>query len=64
MRSVPYPFHPQMAKVQLRGLDDKKARRRRIEELLETVGLADAANRKLKGFSGGMKRRVGIRRRS
>ncbi len=26
----------------------------------ETVGLADVADRKVKGFSGGMKRRVGI----
>ena len=44
----------------LKGLEDKKARRRRVEELLETVALSDVANRKLKGFSGGMKRRVGI----
>jgi ABC-2 type transport system ATP-binding protein len=44
----------------LKGLDDGKARRRRVEELLETVDLAAAADRKLKSFSGGMKRRVGI----
>ena len=44
----------------LKGLEDKKARRRRVEELLEVVALGDVANRKLKGFSGGMKRRVGI----
>ena len=44
----------------LKGLDDKKARRRRVEELLETVALSEVAGRKLKGFSGGMKRRVGI----
>ena len=44
----------------LKGLEDKKARRRQVEELLETVALSDVANRKLKGFSGGMKRRVGI----
>ena len=31
-----------------------------IAELLEVVGLSDVANRKLKGFSGGMRRRVGI----
>jgi ABC-type lipoprotein export system ATPase subunit len=36
------------------------ARRRRVDELLETVGLAHVANRKLKAFSGGMKRRVGV----
>jgi ABC-2 type transport system ATP-binding protein len=44
----------------LKGLADRDARQRRVNELLETVGLADVAERKLKGFSGGMKRRVGI----
>ncbi len=44
----------------LKGLDDRTARRRQIAELLEVVGLSDVANRKLKGFSGGMRRRVGI----
>lgn len=44
----------------LKGLEDKKVRRQRVEELLKTVGLGDVAGRKLKGFSGGMKRRVGI----
>jgi ABC-type multidrug transport system ATPase subunit len=44
----------------LKGLVDRSARRRRVAELLETVALADVGNRKLKGFSGGMKRRVGI----
>lgn len=32
----------------------------RIDELLELVGLRDVADRKLKGFSGGMRQRVGI----
>ena len=32
----------------------------RITELLDTVGLADAADKKLKTFSGGMRQRVGI----
>lgn len=32
----------------------------RIEQLLETVGLADERNKKLKTFSGGMLRRIGI----
>ena len=32
----------------------------RIMELLDTVGLADAADKKLKTFSGGMRQRVGI----
>ena len=44
----------------LKGLENRKARRRRVEELLEMVGLADVSKRKLKGFSGGMRRRVGI----
>lgn len=44
----------------LKGLEDKKVRHGRVEKLLEEVGLTDVAKRKLKGFSGGMKRRVGI----
>jgi ABC-type multidrug transport system ATPase subunit len=44
----------------LKGMEDSTRRKQRVEELLETVGLADVASRKLKTFSGGMKRRVGI----
>jgi ABC-type multidrug transport system ATPase subunit len=44
----------------LKGMDERKMRRRRVEELLELVSLTDVATRKLKTFSGGMKRRVGI----
>jgi ABC-2 type transport system ATP-binding protein len=44
----------------LKGLDEPKQRGRRVEEVLEMVGLQEAAGRKIKGFSGGMKRRVGI----
>src|SRR5579883_2749125 len=44
----------------LKGLTDGKARRRRVDDLLELVSLTDVANRKIKTFSGGMKRRVGI----
>jgi ABC-type multidrug transport system ATPase subunit len=44
----------------LKGLDDRNARKRRVAEMLEIVALSDVANRKLKAFSGGMKRRVGI----
>ncbi|MEV4533956.1 ABC transporter ATP-binding protein [Asanoa sp. NPDC049518] len=44
----------------LKGLDDRTARRRQAGELLDLVGLSDVAGRKLKGFSGGMRRRVGI----
>lgn len=44
----------------LKGLNVTSARRRRISELLEVVGLSDVADHRLKGFSGGMLRRVGI----
>lgn len=43
----------------LKGLDPKEAERR-IELLLETVGLRDAADKKMKKFSGGMLQRAGI----
>ncbi len=41
------------------GLEDK-ARKRRIDELLELVELKDAARRRIGGFSGGMHQRMGI----
>ncbi|HLG75164.1 MAG TPA: ABC transporter ATP-binding protein [Ktedonobacteraceae bacterium] len=44
----------------LKGLRDRKERQRRVEELLEMVALTSVANRQLKTYSGGMKRRVGI----
>ena len=44
----------------LKGLRDRARRHERIEELLETVSLTQVANRKLKTYSGGMKRRIGI----
>lgn len=44
----------------LKGLDDPRARKQRVEKVLEMVGLGENAGRKIKGFSGGMKRRVGI----
>jgi ABC-type multidrug transport system ATPase subunit len=44
----------------LKGMGDRAARKERVAELLGMVGLSDVARRKLKGFSGGMKRRVGI----
>ncbi|MCP4359990.1 MAG: ABC transporter ATP-binding protein [Chloroflexi bacterium] len=39
---------------------DKAQRRKRIAEMLELVGLADAAKRPIRGFSGGMVQRLGI----
>jgi ABC-2 type transport system ATP-binding protein len=38
----------------------KGQRQARAEELLHRVGLADAADRKVKGYSGGMKRRLDL----
>src|ERR1044071_1378669 len=43
----------------LHGLP-KRERLRRGDELLERVGLADAADRKVGGYSGGMKRRLDL----
>ena len=39
---------------------DKSTRQKRIDEMLELVGLADAAKRSIRGFSGGMVQRLGI----
>jgi ABC-2 type transport system ATP-binding protein len=44
----------------LKGVTDKAERQRQIADLLEKVRLTDAASRRLKTYSGGMKRRVGI----
>jgi len=44
----------------LKGLDDPRRRQQAVHKVLELVGLGDNAGRKIKGFSGGMKRRVGI----
>jgi ABC-2 type transport system ATP-binding protein len=44
----------------LKGLTDHRARRRQIDELLDLAGLSDQADRRLKTYSGGMKRRVGV----
>jgi ABC-type multidrug transport system ATPase subunit len=44
----------------LKGLDARAHRRRRVGELLEVVALTDDADRRLRGYSGGMRRRVGI----
>lgn len=43
----------------IKGLEGRAARRR-IDELLQLVNLAEAARRPLGGYSGGMKQRVGI----
>lgn len=43
----------------LKGIPGDVAKKR-VQELLEVVGLGDAAGKKMKTFSGGMKQRVGI----
>jgi ABC-2 type transport system ATP-binding protein len=44
----------------LKGFTDSNTRRRQIAEQLERVRLTEVADRRLKTYSGGMKRRVGI----
>lgn len=44
----------------LSGLNDKKKRSKKIEEVLESVGLSQVAKRKVKELSGGMLRRLGV----
>jgi len=44
----------------LSGLYDRQSRRRRIDEVLEAVGLTQVADRKVKHLSGGMTRRLGV----
>ena len=44
----------------LKGVTDKSERQRQTADLLEKVRLTDAASRRLKTYSGGMKRRIGI----
>lgn len=43
----------------LKGISKNKLKKK-IPEVLEFVNLADVANKKVKTFSGGMKRRIGI----
>lgn len=44
----------------LKGLKEREQRRQRVEQLLEMVALSNVARRKVRIFSGGMKRRLGI----
>lgn len=44
----------------LKGMTDANQRKKQIAELLDVVRLVDVADRKLKTYSGGMRRRVGI----
>jgi len=44
----------------LSGLRNRSERNRRVDEVLESVGLSDVADRKVKALSGGMVRRLGV----
>jgi ABC-2 type transport system ATP-binding protein len=44
----------------LKGVTDRSARRQQVTDALQQVRLSDEADRQLKTYSGGMKRRVGI----
>jgi ABC-type multidrug transport system ATPase subunit len=44
----------------LSGLYDRQRRKRRIDDVLEAVGLAQVGDRKVKHLSGGMTRRLGV----
>ncbi len=44
----------------LSGLKGRAARRARVDEVLDSVGLGEVAHRKVKKLSGGMTRRLGI----
>ena len=46
--------------AQLSGMLDKKHRRARVAEVLESVGLGEVGDRKVKKLSGGMVRRLGV----
>jgi ABC-type multidrug transport system ATPase subunit len=44
----------------LKGLKDRSHRGQRVEQVLEIASLSNVSRRKIKTFSGGMKRRLGI----
>jgi ABC-2 type transport system ATP-binding protein len=44
----------------LKGITDRKMRKMQLAETIELVGLGGDSHRKMRTFSGGMKRRVGI----
>lgn len=48
------------ALASLSGMKDGKHRKRRVAEVLESVGLAKVTKRKVKHLSGGMRRRLGV----
>ncbi|WHY78013.1 ABC transporter ATP-binding protein [Neobacillus sp. WH10] len=44
----------------MKGVTNQQERNLQVEKLLEEVNLVQQANKKIKGYSGGMKRRLGI----
>jgi ABC-type multidrug transport system ATPase subunit len=46
--------------LRLKGISGSRGRRALADELLERVNLADAAKRKVGGYSGGMRQRLGL----
>ncbi|ASS75296.1 ABC transporter ATP-binding protein [Tumebacillus algifaecis] len=44
----------------MKGLSDRRERQQQVERVLQEVNLQDEANKRVKGYSGGMKRRLGI----
>jgi ABC-2 type transport system ATP-binding protein len=46
--------------ARLSGMREKNTRRRRVQEVMEQLGLEDVADRKVKKLSGGMVRRLGV----
>ena len=59
-RPAPHRPRPPAAPDDAPGAAARAERRPRTEELLERVGLTEAADRKVGGYSGGMKRRLDL----
>jgi len=62
-----FGFYPSLTGTQmldfllrLKGVEAPQGRKQLVSELLERVNLADAAKRKVKTYSGGMRQRLGI----
>ena len=62
-----FGFHPDLSGLamlelllKLKGITGPRGRRQVARELLERVNLAHAANRKVAGYSGGMRQRLGL----
>ena len=62
-----FGFYPHLSAEQmllhllrLKGVEADGGQKRLARDLLDRVGLADVAKRKLRGFSGGMRQRLGI----